>query len=87
MPEKLNELLVPGTRIEVTPTMPASSTPTTKVLLLLEVSNVHESYMQDGYLFDLAVLNPDGRVGHIMVHEKEIAGHPWFNSRLLKFVK
>ena len=88
MTARSNDSLVPGTRIEITQTNSlAGPTPEKILLLLIEVSNVWESHMGDGKLYDLAVLYPNGNIGHMVVHEMELDGTPWFNSRLLKFVK
>ncbi len=87
MQGRLNETLKPGVVIEVRATVPTNPSPERKLLLLLEICAVYESHMQDGNLYDLVVLNSSGGVEKMMIHEKEIEGQAWFNSRLLKFIK
>lgn len=87
MQGRLNEALDPGVVIEVRATLPTNPAPERKLLLLLEVAAAYESHMRDGILYDLVVLNSEGGVERMMIHEKEIDGQAWFASRRLKFNK
>lgn len=84
MRARLSDLLKPGTLIVLVENHGPFETKSE--LLILSYEGWQGSFMRDGRLHEVIVMDRTGKLKMMTIHDKELSGQSWFASRVLKFI-